>query len=151
MRIYLPPLFCGENAKLRLKKNLEWRDLFIQEGEICTVKETIGYTHVLIFNNLNVSHRMKNSIMKEYFDIMDEGVKDWIEPNTKLIREAKAKIVTLKKDLVIKGYTTIEEGKEFYPIDYQKHDGRKYWNLYDATTKERILNLRDDDFTQYFM
>jgi len=150
MPIYLPPLFCGENAKLRLKKSIDWEELFIQEGELCRVDEIIGYTYLITFTSINESHRMKNSIMEEYFEIINEGNKDWIQKDTDKIRKVNPRKVELKEDLIIKDIIKINVGKEFYPIEDISHDGRKFWDLYDAMTNERILRLRDDEFVRYF-
>lgn len=127
--IYLPSLFCGEKAKLRLKKNLDWEDLFIKKGESCTVKEIIGYTYVITFESTDESHRVKNSIMEEYFGIVDEGIKNWIVKDTELLRKVNPRKVKLNEDLVFKDFIIIKDGKEFYPLEDISHDGRRFWDL----------------------
>lgn len=151
MPIYLPPLFCGENAKLRLKKDIKWEELFIQKGEVSRVDEIIGYKYLITFTRVNESHKMKNSDMEEYFEIINDGEKHWIKKDTEMIRKINPRKVELKKDLVIKDVININAGNEFYPFEDISHDGRKFWDLYDAMTNERILRLRDDEFVHYFL
>ncbi|MEQ8198761.1 MAG: hypothetical protein ABRQ27_12255, partial [Clostridiaceae bacterium] len=79
--IYLPQSFCGKNAKLQVKKDLFLDDLFLSKDTICNVLDIVGYAYIILPENssIHVPFRLKNSLMNEYFYILDSGVKPWIE------------------------------------------------------------------------
>ncbi|MGE7623342.1 hypothetical protein ACQKMD_09870 [Viridibacillus sp. NPDC096237] len=150
--IYFPPSFCGDKAKLQLKKDLELinPDQYIPKGEQCRVNEIKGYAYFLKFQNLEEPIRLKESILEAHFDILDEGIKDWQIENCELLIKAKSQKVKLAKDLIIKDVVIIYAGKEFFLIGYIGYKGYKYWDLYDGETHEKLLNLRDDEYVSYF-
>jgi len=55
--IYIPPSFCGLNAKLQLKKDVLINGKHLNQGEICTVIEVIGYAYMI--SSQEISFRIK--------------------------------------------------------------------------------------------
>ncbi len=150
MPIYLPALFCGEQADLRLKRNINWENQFIREGETCHVEKITGYIYDVIFSSNKSTFRVHNEVMHTHFEIINEGKKEWIGFNKQLLDQVNSSKVILKESFIIKDVVTIDEGTAFYPIEEMTHDGRKFWDLYEATTFERILRLKDEEYIKYF-
>jgi len=68
-----------------------------------------------------------------------------------MIKATNIQKETVKKDIVIKNIITFEAGKEFYAVKEKANKGQVFWNLYDTTTCERILRLRNDEYETYFI
>ncbi|MEQ8197223.1 MAG: hypothetical protein ABRQ27_04360 [Clostridiaceae bacterium] len=150
--IYLPPSFCGKNAKLQVKKDLLLNDLFLSKDTICNVQDIVGYAYIILPVNSSsqVTFRIKDGLMDKYFYLLDRGIKPWVEEDARVIRKNNIFTVTLKKELVIKDVVTLKAGTEFFPIKDITNDGKVFWNLYDGKTYERTLRLPDDEFKVYF-
>ncbi|GLX69279.1 hypothetical protein [Paenibacillus glycanilyticus] len=151
MAIYTPPSFCGLHAVLKLKQDLIWNETFIRQGEICEAVDMIGYTYVIqtTGNETHIQHRMKNSIMGDYFDIVDGGVKDWIDDTVKETYSCKAVQI---KDLTIRVSKNesfvIPKGSEFYCVK-DESDVNTYWDLYEVASLERVLRLKHEEFLEH--
>ena len=75
---------------------------------------------------------------------------NWINEDKKLVNEVNSTKINLKKDLVIKNVITFPKGKEFYAVPDTSNDDKKFWDLYDGSTYERILRLKDSEVKEYF-
>ena len=154
MAIYLPPYFCGEDAQLKLKTDLIWQDLHIPCGELCLVEDLIGYTYVIspISSQGKIKHRMKNSIMANYFEIIEKGNEPWNEENKTAIQKGapKSKMVKdikiyISRDEVI----MIDKGKTYYCLK-KENDREIYWELIEENTFETTLKVKDKEYREYF-
>ena len=147
--IYIPPAFCGINAKLKLKKELMQDGIIIPEGTICKVVDLIGFAYMIELENPknDVLLRFKNGEMDDYFYILQAGEKLWIEKD--FIENCSLFKVILTSAIVIKDVVCLEKSKEFYASKDIVDDGKIYWNLFDIETKERILRLRNDEYIMY--
>lgn len=156
MAIYLPPAFCGEEAELKLKKDLIWNDLFVACGEVCRVEDMIGYTYIIspLSSLGKVKHRMKNSIMNDYFEIINIGRKPWMEENKQSIQVDTPKREMVKDIPIPIGKSRkiiIGKGKVYYCLKDQAEDGRIFWDLIEEETFERTLRIKDSEYKEYFM
>ncbi|MCM3038790.1 hypothetical protein M3201_03625 [Paenibacillus motobuensis] len=153
MAIYLPPLYCGYEARLKLIKDLMWNDLCISKNEECKVVDIIGWTYIIspIDSKGTIEHRMKNSIMSDYFEIIENGIKPWIEENKHLICEKTLKSL-LVKDIKIhinkRESILIEKGKRYYCLKDRAEDGRIFWNLIEEETYDKTLRLKNEEFLE---
>lgn len=155
MAIYLPPAFCGEEAELKLKKDLIWNDLYIECGEVCRVEEIIGYTYIIspLSSLGKVKHRIKNSIMNEYFEIITTGHKPWIEENRKRIEPDTPKREMIKDIPIYIGKNKkmiISKGKVYYGLKDQVEDERIFWDLIEEETFERTFRIKNSEYEEYF-
>lgn len=154
MAIYIPPLYCGFEARLKLIKYLIWNDLFIPKNEECKVVDIIGWTYIIspLESKGTIQHRMKNSIMNDYFEIIHTGVKPWIEENKNLISERTTKGL-LVKDIKIhinkREVIMIEKGKIYYCLKDQAEDGRIFWDLIEEETYDKTLRLKNEEFLEH--
>jgi hypothetical protein len=148
--IYIPPLHCGLGAMLRLKSEYTIENVQIAKGERCVVTDIIGYKYEVNFKDLNLKTIIFNNEIPIYFDIETEGVRDWINEDKKLVNEVNSSKINLKKDLVIKNVITFPKGKEFYAVPDTSNDDKKFWDLYDSSTYERILRLKYSEVKEYF-
>lgn len=154
MAIYLPPLYCGYDARLKLIKDLIWNDLFLPKDKECRVVDIIGWTYIIcpLGSNGTIEHRMKNSIMSDYFEIIDDGIKPWIEENKLSISEKTLKSILVKniKIHINKRETIcIEKGKTYYCLKDQASDGRIFWNLIEEKTYDKTLRLKNEEFKEH--
>jgi hypothetical protein len=99
---------------------------------------------------LNLKTIIFNNEVPVYFDIETSGVRDWINEDKKLVNEVNPPKIHLKKELVIKSVVSFPKGKEFYAIPDTSNYDKKFWDLYDVSTYERILRLKDSEVKEYF-
>lgn len=148
--IYIPPLHCGLGAILSLKSAYTIDNVQIANGERCVVTDIIGYKYEVNFKALNLKTIIFNNEIPLYFDIETAGVRDWVNDDKKLVNEVNPSKINLKKELVIKNFITFPIGKEFYAVPKTSNDDKKFWDLYDGSTYERILRLKDSEVKEYF-
>ena len=147
--IYLPPSFCGLGAKLRLRKEFKWKDLFLPVGSICFAKRLIGFKYyVTSEEDSSFEIPFLNGEMDEYFEILKYGNKPWIVEQNKEIKSGGFAKYRLKRDLIIKDVVSIETGTKFYVVE-DKGENKVFFNLHDVSTYECLIRLSKEEFIKY--
>ncbi|MFZ6664706.1 hypothetical protein [Peijinzhouia sedimentorum] len=153
MAIYFPPLFCGQGTTLKASKDfeIEFEDkdtMIISTGDKCIVDDIIGYGYNIKKNNTDKVFRIMNSLMSDYFDIIDKS-----EPDNDLDnynrKDKEGIVITLQKDFEIKDVVKILKGQQFLHFIDTNRDGI-FHDLFSPDGKDKTLRMKDTEFEKYF-
>jgi hypothetical protein len=151
MAIYFPPLFCGKGSKLNVRESfeIEFDDGFKQKlstGEICSVKDIIGYGYDLKSDKSDNVFRIMNSSMSHYFDIIEKEEPESVLNNFEYKFEDGVE-VRFKKDFKMKDVVQIKKGQQF--LHFKDTKNRTYHDLFSLDGKSKVVRMNNFEFEEY--